>query len=117
MIPHWLNINATTSDMDMPKMCAYPPSQHALLHCKFVLCCCYNSPRIDFPNQESDRHHSNLSPSICFHIYHSMISFIVHGKHPWDETNNLLFGFKKSGFFATCKNIHQKSDCYDGYIY
>ena len=42
-------------------------------------------PVFDIPNQESDRHHSNLSPSIIFHIYHLIARCKVHVRHSLDE--------------------------------
>ena len=47
VMTHGRHIYATESDMDMAKMCAYPPPQHAFPHCKCVLCWCYNFPHID----------------------------------------------------------------------
>ena len=47
-------------------MCAYPPSQHAVPHWKFVLCCCKNFRQIDLPSQYLDQHHSNTCRTICF---------------------------------------------------
>ena len=47
--------------------------------------CCSNCPHIYLPNQESDRHYSNASPSIRFHIYHLIARFIVHGRRPLDK--------------------------------
>ena len=37
VMSHGRHIYATSSDMDMDTMCVYLPSQHALLHWKFVL--------------------------------------------------------------------------------
>ena len=41
----------TAYDMDMAEMCAYPPSQHELPQCSFVLRCCANFPRIHIPSK------------------------------------------------------------------
>ena len=60
----------TSSDMAMDTMCAYPTSQNALLHWKCVLRCCSNYTRIYLPDQKSDRHSSNESPSMRFNIYY-----------------------------------------------
>ena len=64
---------------------AYPPSQHSFPHCKCVLRCCANLPRIDLPGQESDRHNSNTNPSICFHIYQLIAHCKFRGRRPQDE--------------------------------
>ena len=72
----------------MATMFSYTPSQHVLPHWKCVLHCCSNCPRIDLTDQESDRHHSNASPSIIFHIYHLIARCTVHGRRPLDERKN-----------------------------
>ena len=59
VIPHGHHIYATTSDIAMAKMCAYPPYLYALPHWKFVLRCFSNFPLIDIPGQGSDRYNSN----------------------------------------------------------
>ena len=69
----------------MATMCAYPPYQHALPHCKCVLHWCYNFLYIDLLGQESDIHHSKTSPSIIFHVYHFIESCTVHGRRPLDK--------------------------------
>ena len=85
VMPHGHHIYATSSDMAMVKMCAYPSYQNALPHLKFVLRCCANFPRIGIPDQKSYRHNSNTSHSIRFHIYHLISRFTVHGRRPIDE--------------------------------
>ena len=65
-MPHGSHIYAISSEMNMAAIYEYSPSQHAFPHWKFVLCCCSNSPYIDVLDQESDSHHPNSSPSICF---------------------------------------------------
>ena len=69
VMPHGRHIYVTEYDMDMATTCAYPPPQHSLPHCKYVLSCCINLPCIHLPGQESDMHHSNTSPSMIFKIY------------------------------------------------
>ena len=59
VIPHGFHIYATESDMAMTTIFAYPPSQHALPHWKYVLPCCYNFTRICLPDQESGGHCPN----------------------------------------------------------
>ena len=39
------------SSMATAKICAYPPSQHAFPHWKYVLHCYVNCPQIDLPSQ------------------------------------------------------------------
>ena len=84
-MPHWRHIYATAADITMAKTCSYPPSQHALPHCKCVLRWCYNYPRIYLPDQESDSRRSNESSWIHFHIYHWIAWCTVHGRLPQDE--------------------------------
>ena len=51
MMPHRRHIYATSDDMAMATICAYPQSQHAWPHWKCVLCCCSNFPHIDVTDQ------------------------------------------------------------------
>ena len=51
VMPHRRHIYKTASDMAMAKFCAYPPSQHALPHWKYVFRFFSNCPRIDLPYQ------------------------------------------------------------------
>ena len=85
VIPHGCHIYATESDMAMTTICAYPPSQHALPHWKYVLRCFYNITSICLPDQESDKHYSNISSSIRFHIYDLITQCTVNGRHPLFE--------------------------------
>ena len=77
----------TASDISMAKMCAYPPSQNEFPHWKGVFRCCDNSPSIDLTIKESDRHHSNISPTIIFHVYHLFSHCTVHGRCSLDKKN------------------------------
>ena len=115
-MPHGRRIYATASDMDMATMCAYPPFQHTLPHWKFVLCFFPNLPRIDLPVQSSDRHRLKTFPPICFHIYHLISRFTVHGRCPM-EKNKILLVFTKFRLCSICKTIHQKRACYYGDIF
>ena len=83
--PRGRQIYAAAANTSMDTMCAYPPYQHELTHCKCVLRFCSNCQRIDLLYQESDRHHSNTSPSICFIIYNLIAHFSVHVRLPLDE--------------------------------
>ena len=100
---HVCHIYATKSDMNVATICAYPPSQHALPHWKCVLHCCYNLPPIHLIDQESDMHHSNAYPSICFHIYHLVACFTVHGRHTLDEKKICHLCVSISGYCDTWK--------------
>ena len=80
VMPHSPYVYATSYDISRDKICAYPPSQHALAHCKCVLRCCSNFPSIDLPGQESDRHNPNTSNSIQFRIYHLIARCTVYGR-------------------------------------
>ena len=70
MIPHGRHIYAKSSDMAQAKMCAYNQSDHAIPHWKCVLLCCAECTCINLPDQETDNHNSEKTPSIRFHIYH-----------------------------------------------
>ena len=111
-MPHGCHIYAISSDMAMDTMRVYPPSQHLLPHYKFLLRCCENCPHIDIPVQESDRHHSDTSPSISFNIYHLIARCTVHGRLQIDK-HTFLFMFTISVYCVTCKTIHQKIACCD----
>ena len=51
VVSYGCHIYATTYDMYMATICAYPPSQHAFPQWKCVFCCCLNFPCIDLPDQ------------------------------------------------------------------
>ena len=93
-MPHGRHIYEISSGMVMTTMCAYPPSQHALPHWKCVLRCCYNCPRIDYPDQESDRNKYNASPLIQFHIYHLIARCTLNVRHPLDEKKRCRLCFQ-----------------------
>ena len=61
-------------------MCADPHSDRVLPHWKCVLRCCVKCPSINLPDQETDDHYSNTSPSIRFHIYHIVAHCTTHGR-------------------------------------
>ena len=79
-MPHGCHSYANAYDMAKAKMCTYPHSDHALTHWKFVLRCCDKCPYINLPDQETDIHYSETTPSIRFHIYHIIGSFTSHGR-------------------------------------
>ena len=53
-------------------MCAYPQSDHAMPHWKCVLQFCAKCTCINIPDQETDNQYSEKTPSIRFHIYHTI---------------------------------------------
>ena len=79
VMPHGLHIYANEYDMAKAKMCAKSQSDHALPHWKCVLQCCYKYHSIYITDQETDDKHPNPSPSIRFHIYHSIACCTKHG--------------------------------------
>ena len=75
-MPHGRHIYVTSSDMSMATR---------LSHWKGVLRCCSDCPRIDLPDQESDRHYYNAYPSISFHVYHLIARCTFYGICPLDK--------------------------------
>ena len=57
VMTHGRHIYAKSSDMSNTTMCAYPHSDNALPHWKFVLQCCDNCPCINLPDQETNEKH------------------------------------------------------------
>ena len=55
VMPHGSHIYAKASDMENGTMCTYPKSEHALLHWKCVLQCCYGWPCINIQDQETTK--------------------------------------------------------------
>ena len=84
-MPHGCHIYETESYMAMETMRAYPPSQHAFPHWKYVFRCCDHFSCIDLTGQESDRHNYNTSHTIWFHVYDLIAHFKVHGRLQLDE--------------------------------
>ena len=66
-------------------MRAYTSSNYVLPHCKCVLRFCEQCPRVDLPSPESDKHNSNVSPTICFHVYQHISRCTVHVRRPLNE--------------------------------
>ena len=66
-------------------MCKYSQSDHALPHWKCVLRCCADFPCINIPNHETYNNNSDTTPSIHFHIYHTIGRCIAHGRIPLKE--------------------------------
>ena len=83
-LPHSGHIFKTAYDVAMETISAYPPSKHALPHCKLVLSCCANFPCIDIPIPESYQHNSNAGPTICFRKYHLILRCTMHDIFPFN---------------------------------
>ena len=81
-MPYRGHIYAKASNMAKATMCAYPQSDHALPHWKFVLWCCAKFPCINLPDQETDKKYEETTPSIRFHIYHIIGRCTAHGIIP-----------------------------------
>ena len=116
-MPHGCHIYATSADMVMAKMCAYPPPHHKLPHRKCVLCCCSNFPHIEIPDQESDSHHYNAFTSIHFYIYHLIAKCKFHGRHPIDEKKSCPLCFQDPATVKPEKpNIRKELAMMESYI-
>ena len=61
-----------------------------LPHWKCVLTCCAQCPRIDLPSPESDKHNSNVTPIILFHVYKHISRCTVHVRCPFNEKKQCL---------------------------
>ena len=97
-MPHRRHIYAKSYDMAQATMCTYPQYDHELPHWKCVLRCCAYCPFINIPDQKTDNHNSDTTPSILFHIYHIIACCTDHSRIPLKD--------KK---YVTCvnKNLHQ----------
>ena len=98
MIPHGRHIYAKASDTANATMCTNTHSDHALPHWKCVLRCCANCPCINLPDQETTKKHEETTPSIRFHIYHTIGRCTAHGIIPLKE---------KTYFTSVNKNLHK----------
>ena len=85
----------------MATMWEYPPSQHELPHCKYLLCFCFNFPRIGLPVQELDRPHSNTSPAVRLHVSRLIAHCAVHGRGLMDEKKFCCLCLQNSRLCAT----------------
>ena len=81
-MPHVHHIYAKVYDVVKAIMCTYPHSDHALSHWKYVLRWCADCTCINLPNQETDNHYSETTPSIRFHIYHTIAHCSDYGRIP-----------------------------------
>ena len=69
-MPHGHHIYTKVSSMTQVTMCAYPQSDHALSHWKYVLRCYADCICINIPDQETYNNNSDTTTSIRFQIYH-----------------------------------------------
>ena len=76
--------------MEKATMCAYPQSDNAFPHWKFVLQCCAKFPSVNIPDQEIDDQYSNTIPSIRFHIYHLISRCTEYYRLPLTDRNIFL---------------------------
>ena len=85
MTPHGRHIYVKQYDMAKATMCAYPHSDHALPHWKYVFQLCADYPCINIPDQKTDNYYSETTPSIRFHIYHIISCCTAHGTIPFKD--------------------------------
>ena len=81
-MPHGRHIYAKEYNMSKATMCAYSQSDNELPHCKYVLRYCSKFTSINLPDQETDYHYPDTSPSICFHVYHMIAHCTKHVRPP-----------------------------------
>ena len=62
VMTHGRHIYDKASDMAQVTMCAYPQSDHALPHWKYVFRCCADFPCVNIPDQETDNQNSDTTP-------------------------------------------------------
>ena len=65
-MPHGRHIYAKASDMANATMCAYPLSDHALPHQKYLLRCCAECTYINLPGQETNKNMKKQHPRLGF---------------------------------------------------
>ena len=78
-MPHGCRIYSKAYDMEKDKMCAYTKSDNALPNWKSIILCCAKYLCINIHDQETDHCYSDTTPSIRFHIYHTIARFTDHG--------------------------------------
>ena len=83
--------------MEKATMFTYPHSDHALSHRKFLLRCCADCPCINIPDQEKNKKHEEITPSIRFHIYHIIGRCTSHG------TSHGIIPLKDKNICYMCK--------------
>ena len=80
VMPHGSHIYDKSYEMAKATMCAYSQSDHVLLHWKCILRCCSKWKGINISDEDTYDKHPNLSPSICFQIYHLIAKCTEHGR-------------------------------------
>ena len=88
VMPHGSHIYSKSYYMEKSTMCAYPQSDHALPHCKYIIRWCAKYPSVNLPDQKIDDQYSNTNPSIRFHIYHLIGFCTTHGRLPLNYKKN-----------------------------
>ena len=91
VMPHGKHMFKTSYDMAMATMCIYPSSKYSFPHWKCFLGCCSRCLCIYLPIPESDKHNTNVSPTIRFHVYHLIAHCNVHGKFHLNENQQCQF--------------------------
>ena len=79
-MPNGRHIYSKASDIVKATMCTYNQSDHALTHWKCALRCYGDCTCINLTDQETNKKHEEITPSIRFHIYHIIARCIAHGK-------------------------------------
>ena len=87
VMTHGRHIYAKASDMAKATMFAYPQSDHALAHWKYIIRCCEKCPSVNLPYQEIDDKYTNTSTSTSFYIYHLIERCLTHGRLLLTEKN------------------------------
>ena len=101
-MPHGRHFFAKAYDMAEATMFAYPQSNHAFPHWKLVFRCCAKCSCINLPDQETDTHYSDTTPSMRFHISHIIARCTDHGR-----SSNLLSGAKLPASRLANPNVHR----------
>ena len=107
VIPYGKHMFQTESDMVMSTICAYLSSKYALPHCKCVLSCFAQCPRIDLPSQESYQHNSNVSLIRHFHVYQHISRCNVHNRRPFNKNRQFQF-FEASTYSIVTAKIYKR---------
>ena len=87
LMPHGGHIYSKVSDTEKATMCAYHQSDNELPHWKCVLRFCADCTCINLTDQETDNQYSDTTPSIRFHIYHTISRCNDHGRIPFKDKN------------------------------
>ena len=93
----------------MTTTCVYPSLKYELPHWKCVLHCCVQYPQIDLPSSESDQHHSNVSPTIRFHVYQHISRCTVYGRQHFNKKKQCQCCEDSTDSFVSAK-LHKGED-------